>query len=306
MIFPLNNVFLFGGSGFLGPVILEKYPEIVSVGRTQPPEYVQNQHIMLDNFDDFSILDEEKIDYVVFLVGNSNHHRLNLSSSTLALEYNLIPLSKALNYFSGRKIKKFICLSGALIYDELKTMLPADENQPIDPYRNNYLFSKYLAEETTRLFQDKVPIINIRISNIYGPTKLVRPDLVPTLVQQVLSPNVASVWNMAPKRDWLYTKDAAEAIINLLNTDYTGILNLGTGVASSVGEVAKVLERLSGKKIIDLKKKVSGPMLFHFDISLINGLTGWRPKYTLSQGLEETFNRMKGWADECLWWEGES
>ena len=30
----MNQTILFGGSGFLGPIILEKYPHIISVGRS--------------------------------------------------------------------------------------------------------------------------------------------------------------------------------------------------------------------------------------------------------------------------------
>ena len=34
----MKNVILFGGSGFFGPIILKKYPSIISVGRTKPPK----------------------------------------------------------------------------------------------------------------------------------------------------------------------------------------------------------------------------------------------------------------------------
>ena len=34
----MSKTILFGGSGTLGPVILNKNPEIISVGRTKPPE----------------------------------------------------------------------------------------------------------------------------------------------------------------------------------------------------------------------------------------------------------------------------
>ena len=37
-----KKIALFGPSGFLGPSILEQYPEILAVGRTPPPKYVKN------------------------------------------------------------------------------------------------------------------------------------------------------------------------------------------------------------------------------------------------------------------------
>lgn len=299
-----SHTLLFGGSGFLGPVVLEKYPEIISVGRTPPPLYVSNRHIPLPNMDRLDALDSVEFDKVIFLIGNSNHHVLNQSAPLLAMSYNVTPLMKALYYLRNRKIKKFICLSGALMYREQGLTLPVDESQPIDPYRNNYLFSKFVAEETTKLFRDAVPIINIRISNIYGPSKLIRPDLVPTMIQSVFSPLETTVWSKKPQRDFLYTPDAADAIVKLLDTDYTGTVNLGSGTMTSVGRVAEIVEQVSGKTITDLDKPVSGPMQFRFDISLITRLTGWTPVHTLEEGIRKTYDRMKPWAAECRWWEG--
>jgi len=61
-----DKTVLFGGSGFLGPIILEKYPDIISVGRTSPPSYVKNRHIRIDNLDNLKSLDDEIIDNVIF------------------------------------------------------------------------------------------------------------------------------------------------------------------------------------------------------------------------------------------------
>ena len=301
----MNNskTLLLGGSGFLGPVILEKYPDIISVGRTAPPSYVKNKHIQIDDISDLSVLNSLDFDRVIFLIGSSNHHLIN-THPTMGLDYNIIPLKKALYYFQKRKLKKFVCFTTILLYDVEKMKLPVDENQPINPYINDYVFSKYLSEEIIKFYKDKVPSIVVRFSNIYGPSKLIRPDLVPTLIQDLLSPkNEIFIWNKKPVRDFLYLDDAAEAIIKLMETDYTGIVNLGTGKSVSIGHIAEILEELSGKKIINLDKNVSGPMNFQCDISLVNKLTGWQPKHSIEEGLSLTYKQMKQWALECRWWE---
>src|SRR3990167_4406227 len=104
---------------------------------------------------------------------------------------------------------------------------------------------KYLQEEVMKFYKE-VPSIAVRMSNIYGPTRLVRPDLVPTLVQSLLSSRETEVWSIKPERDLIYVKDAADAIVSLLDADYVGPVNLGTGGAHSVGEVVEILEKLSG------------------------------------------------------------
>jgi UDP-glucose 4-epimerase len=122
-------------------------------------------------------------------------------------------------------------------------------------------------------------------------------------MQNILSPNEAEVWSIKPERDFLYTRDASEAIVSLLDTDYTGPLNLGAGTMSSVGRVVEIAEDLSGKKVKVLDIPVSGPMKFRYDISLVEKLTGWQPRHSLEEGLTKTYNEMKAYADECRWWE---
>ena len=68
-------------------------------------------------------------------------------------------------------------------------------------------------------------------------------------------------------------------------------------------ENVDIVENLSGKKVKVLSKEVGGPMQFRYDISLLKKLTGWNPRYSLEEGLTETYNIMKAYADECRWWE---
>ena len=293
---------LFGASGFLGPIILERYPDIISVGRTSPPDYIRSRHIPLPTLDDLHILDALDIDKVIFLIGSSDHHRIN-NQTMMGIDYNVIPLKKVLAYFQKRHIRKFMCFTTILLYDVNKMTMPVDETQPINPYINDYVFSKYLSEELVKFYAPTVPTIIVRFSNIYGPTKLIRPDLVPTLIQNLLSPHEVTVWSVKPVRDFLYLDDAAEAIVKLLDTAYTGVVNLGSGRAVSIGYMIEILERISGRKVASLNSEVSGPMHFECDLSLVSELTGWKPAHSLEDGLRLTYERMKPWAEECRWWE---
>ena len=290
----MSKTILFGGSGFLGPVILKKNPDIISVGRTKPPPEIKNEHVYLKSLDNLQSLDSMEFDKVIFLIGSSNHHEIN-KSITMGLDYNLYPTKKILNYLSKRKIKKFISFSSILLYDVNKIKLPVDEKQDINPFVNDYVFSKYLSEEVVKFFYNKVPSIIIRLSNVYGYTRLIRPDFVPALIQRSLSDKEIKIWSDKPKRDFIYSEDASDAIIKLLDTDYTGILNLGTGTMNSCSEIVSIIEKLSGKKVISEDKKVWGPMEFNSDITLLRKLTNWKPKHSLEEGLEKTYNIMKNY-----------
>ena len=290
----MSKTLLFGGSGFFGPVILSKNSEIISVGRNKPPKECNNQHIQIDDLSQLSKLDSINFDKVIFLIGSSNHHEINIKEN-MGIDLNVYPLNVALSYFSKRKLKKFICFTTILLYDQEKFKIPVGENQDINPYVNKYIFSKYLSEQVVNFFSKSVPSIIVRLSNIYGYTKLRRPDLIPTIMQDIFEKDKVSIWNDSPKRDFIFTEDAADAALKLLDTDYTGTINLGTGKMTSLKEICKVIEKLSGKKILSENKKVTGPMEFVTDISKLTQITGWEPKYDIVSGLKKTYEKMNNY-----------
>lgn len=227
---------LFGGSGFLGPYILERCPKMVSVGRTRPP--TANRHIQVNSLANLDTLRDVPFDKVIYIIGNTDHYNLEKEhiprGEPTAFDYHVIPLLQTMEQLKGYPIKKFINFSTILIYDEKRMTLPVSEHAPIDPYKNRYVLSKYLAEEACKFYARWVRIITVRLSNLYGPTPLGRFDLTHLLIRQLLVHGKAEVWSTKPERDFIYVEDAAEAIVELLDADYAGTLNLGTGTMTPV------------------------------------------------------------------------
>ena len=294
----MSRTILLGGSGFFGPVILQKDPDIISVGRTKPPIECKNEHIQINDLSELYKLDDISFDKVIFLIGSSNHHEINLSDN-MGIDLNVNLLNQALSYFSKRKLKKFICFTTILLYDQNHLSLPVSENQKINPYINKYVFSKYLSEQVINFYSNEVPSIIVRLSNIYGYTRLRRPDLVPTIMQDVFNKDVVKIWSNKPKRDFIFTEDAADAVLKIINTNFTGIINLGAGKMVSLAKICEIVEGFSNKKIISEDKKVSGPMEFITDIQKIRLLTGWSPKFDIFNGLKKTYEIMKKYNEEA-------
>ena len=99
----MKKTILFGGSGFFGPIILKKYPEIISVGRTKPPKELKNKHIYIKNLNHLNKLDKINFDKVIFLIGSSNHHKINRNIN-IGIKYNFDPLIKIMEYLKNKKI----------------------------------------------------------------------------------------------------------------------------------------------------------------------------------------------------------
>lgn len=289
----INKTILIGPTGFLGPSFLEKDHSIIAVGRSKLPNYLKNDFFHIKSDETFSMLDELDFQNVIFLIGSSDHHVLN-SNPTLAIEKNVLALSRFLWYLkkSKRKINKIINFTTMLQYDSHSMILPCDESQPRNPFANNYVMSKYMSELITEQHRDRCNIIDVRISNVYGPTRLLRPDIVPSTIWSLIHNKSASVWTKKPIRDFIYVEDAIDAVLKLIDSDFSGTVNLGSGVGSSIKELCDCLEELSGIKIFDKKMKVPGHMEFYQDISKLKSIIDWKPKFSLKDGLTTTYNKM--------------
>lgn len=289
---------LFGGSGFLGPYILRMCPEMISVGRNPPP--TPNRHIAVSSLADLDALKDVAFDKVVYIIGNTDHHNLEKESlprgEPTAFDYHLVPLVQTLEQLKQRPIRKFIHFSSILLYDDKKITLPVSEHAPIDPYKNRYVLSKYLAEEASKFYARWMPVITVRLSNIYGPTPLVRYDLIHVLCRTLLAEGRARVWSTKPERDFIYVEDVAAAVVKLLDSDYTGTLNLGTGAMTPVGRVVDLLRELSGCPIEDRDVAVQGPMRFQCDMTTLNGIVDWRPRVDVEEGVRRTWEAMRSYA----------
>lgn len=294
-----SRTILIGPTGFLGPAFLEYDEKIIAVGRNEIFSELKNEFIQIEGVDDFNKLASLDFDNVIFLIGCSDHERLNKAAS-LAIEKNVIPLQKFLFWLrqSGKPIRKIITFTTMLQYDTTKMQLPCDEGQPLSPWKNNYVLSKYFAEQISAQYREWFEIIDIRISNVYGPTRLKRPDLVPSVIWQLLEHGRASVWTKAPARDFVWVGDAINATLRLIETNYSGVVNVGSGVARSVSDLTEILGDLSGIEIADQGKTVSGHMEFRHDLRLLKKLIGEYKPLSLEEGLRRTYMKMRRYHEE--------
>ncbi|MBI5428602.1 MAG: GDP-L-fucose synthase [Nitrospinae bacterium] len=101
-----------------------------------------------------------------------------------------------------------------------------------------------------------------------------------------------SVWGTgAPRREFIYVDDIADALIFLMN-EYDGseVINVGTGRETSIGELVKIIGKTAqfeGKIEFDHGKPDGNPRRF-LDSSKISSM-GWKPKISLEEGLRITY-----------------
>ena len=100
------------------------------------------------------------------------------------------------------------------------------------------------------------------------------------------------VWGSgAPRREFIYVDDLADACVFAMDRyEGTDAINLGTGVDTSIAEVAAEVARVAGFRgeIRFDRSRPDGMPFKGLDSSVLHGL-GWRPSWTLARGLEETY-----------------
>lgn len=286
------NTILVGPTGFLGENFLRLRPDLISVGRRKPRNLGIN-HLNISSKFNFEILDDLTFDCAIFLIGSSDHEVLR-NHPTEAFEMNVIPLAKFFNYLASRenKPKKIITFTTMLQYDTEKMNIPCNELQPIKPDTSNYVLSKVTAENLSKLYRKYFEIIDIRLSNVYGPTHLRRPDLVPTLMHSILDNKQTSVWTKEPVRDFVFVNDVVDIVMKLLAVSFSGPVNVGSGIPTKVKEICDVLEKECGVTITSENNRVSGHMKYVHDLTLLNSLINYSPT-SIQDGLKETYIYMK-------------
>lgn len=142
-------------------------------------------------------------------------------------------------------------------------------------------------------------------ANLYGPgdnfdleTSHVIPALIRRFVEARDADSDVVLWGTgAPSREFLHVRDAARGIVAATaNYDWAEPVNLGTGVETSIRDLASTIARLTryqGQVSWD-DSKPDGQPRRSLDITRAENLFGFRAEVHLEEGLLETID----------WWEG--
>jgi len=170
--------------------------------------------------------------------------------------------------------------------------LPIDEEHPRRAF-NPYSHSKILAEDIGRFYQDSfhVPVTIVRPFNLYGPGQAPH-FIIPTLLQQALSPDVKalSVADPRPRRDYLFVTDLIDLLISLFEKGLVGTFNAGSGTSFSVAEIAAMINNFlpAPKPLISRDEVRTQEVLDTVaDISKAKIEAGWAPAVSLESGLQQ-------------------
>ena len=241
------------------------------------------------------------VDYVVHLAARTSVPK----SVKDPLETNYVNIDGTLNVLVAArdaKARRIVYAASSSAYGETPT-LPKTEAMaaaPISPYG----VTKFVGELYAQVFGRVYGLENasVRYFNVFGP----RQD--PTSQYSgVLSRFMLAVLKGEPlviygdgeqSRDFTYVDNVVDETLRACETSGASgkVFNGGTGARITLNEVAKLLEKVTGKKIQARYEPPRAGDILHSqaDISLARQVLGYEPRVLFEEGLKRTWEWYKG------------
>ena len=179
---------------------------------------------------------------------------------------------------------------------------PMSEQDILEPL-GAYAVSKAAATlySRSRSIESNRKIVTFRLFSAYGEFEEAH-RLIPYLIYSSIKEKAARLNDPNNVRDFIYVRDICYAYDSLIKMEdkvsFGEILNLGSGKESKVGEVVSLIEKISGQKLNvewQLFEERVGDKAVRWlaEISKMNDILKWRPKYSLEKGLSSSYSWFK-------------
>ncbi|MBI4354221.1 MAG: NAD(P)-dependent oxidoreductase [Candidatus Omnitrophica bacterium] len=232
------EVVVTGASGFIGRAVCAELAargvSVMGVGRSADPEIRGVPYVRVAGYEEFR--------------PPRNARCLHLACSTRFREgsmethpdcFEAVQLVRAILHQGYDRV---VLASSALVYGD-HVPRPRREDEPVQP-TGAYARMKLAVETEVLACRQTVA----RLSNVYGPRMQTGTALSDILQQLPDSAAPLRVRDTSPVRDYLYLEDAGKGLADLvLAEEAEGIVNLGTGIGTSVGELARQCLVLAGQ-----------------------------------------------------------
>ena len=313
------RIYIAGHRGLVGSAIVRR---LQAGGYTR---LITRTHAELDLTDERAtraFFEAERPDHVFLaaarvggIVANSRHPA-EFIRDNLAIQTNVIHAA----YLAG--VQRLLFLGSSCIYPKLAPQPMKEQDLltgPLEPTNRPYALAKIAGIEMCWSYnrQYGTRYLAAMPTNLYGPGDNYHPThshVIPALLRKFHEAKVrgdasVSVWGSgAPRREFLYSGDMADACVFLMNlpdarygallgSDETvsgrfepPLVNIGVGADLTIAELAALVARVVGYRggiVYDASKPDGTPRKL-MDVSLLNA-AGWKASTPLEAGLRVAY-----------------
>jgi UDP-glucose 4-epimerase len=214
------------------------------------------------------------------------------------IESNLAASVHLLEACADAGVSKLVfASSGGTVYGAPST-LPVTEEAATDPIVS-YGITKLAIEKYCNLFTrlQGLKTVCLRLANAYGPRHVGSiQGAIPVFFKRILAGEPIVVWgDGSVVRDYVYVEDVAHAF--QLAAEYAGeqrVINIGSGMGVSIRQLLGEIQSVIGRQCrIEFERgRPFDISHIYLDIARARRELNWRPRVTLREGLQLTWNAM--------------
>ena len=307
-----KRVLITGGAGFIGSHVCDLFldqgwsVEIVddlSTGkRVNLPDDVTLHELDIRTDEAARLIREGSFDLVVHLAAQMDV-RKSVADPVFDAGTNIVGTLSITEAIRATKKRPRLVFSstGGVLYGDFVTP-PNVENFPKDP-ESPYAIAK-LSVEYYLAYYGRVhglDTVSLRFGNVYGPRQDPHGEagVVAIFCGRILEGKPLTIFGDGKQtRDYVYVRDVAQAtyiaatknLPRVERVDSRGF-NIGTGVGTSVNEIAETLLRVSKRQArVEYAPARPGEQQHSFvNVGKAAKELGWKPTVSLERGLDETF-----------------
>ena len=208
-------------------------------------------------------------------------------------DVNVKGLLNVLTNAAAHQVGKVVFASSAATYGTPKH-LPIDEQHPQNP-ESPYGITKMVAEHYLRYFAagPGLRFTALRYGNVYGPRQDPNGEagVIAIFTGRILKGEPIRVdWDGEQQKDYVFVGDVARANLLALGTGDGEIVNIGTGVGTSVNALHAAIATAVGRDVEVLKapKRPGDVYRCVFAIDKAKSVLGWEPQTKLADGIAKT------------------
>jgi UDP-glucose 4-epimerase len=298
------RILITGGAGFIGSNVADRFIEQgheVAVLDDFSSGLRENLHPRARLFE-ASIVDTEAVERCMaeFRPEIVDHHaaqidvRKSVTDPVHDATINIIGGIRLLEACTRHGVRKFIYAStGGALYGEGRD-LPATEDHPVNP-EAPYGVSKHTLEHYLYMWKllHGLDYTVLRYPNVFGPRQNPHGEagVNAIFIGLMLHGKAPRIFGDGTQvRDYLYVGDVVEGNVMALERGSGEMVNLGTGVGTSVNDIVRELKPLtgfSGEAIYDAARPGEVQRIY-LDAARAKKVLGWAPSTAFRDGLAKT------------------
>jgi UDP-glucose 4-epimerase len=309
-----KRVLVTGGAGFIGSHVsdvfiangwaVEIVDDLSSGKRSNVPAEATFHEIDIRSPEASRLVKEGKFDVIVHLAAQMDVRRSvadPLFDASVNVLGSLNILEAVRNSERAQQTRVVFSSTGGAIYGDLATppTVETTPKEPDSPYAITKLAVEHYLSYYTRIHG--LETVVIRFGNVYGPRQDPHGEagVVAIFCGRVMQNRPLTIFGDGTQtRDYVHVTDVAEAAYLVATTSLPPVqrlddraFNIGTGSATSVVDLARVLLAVAGADVpIEFAPRRAGELQDScLSVDKARAVLGWSPRITLEQGLAGTY-----------------